>query len=127
MPDYKMTPEYQKILTEMIGEKFHKYIMHNEHYLICSCGQKAELGSDFSDKHIKLSNRTFTTDTDMMKVFRWLVDNGKWASFSSYAMDVGLQDKTSPDFVTICFESWLFYDSERFCCLVAMAKKEGVI
>ncbi len=106
MTDYKMTPEYQKILTEMLGECWIN-VDYNEQY---------PLGNKM--------NCSFTTDSDMMKVFRWLVDNGKWVKFFMWA-DRKYWKTDSVEGITLV--PWLFYDSERFCCLAAQAKKEGVV
>jgi hypothetical protein len=132
MTDYKMTAEYQKILTEMIGECRHEKVscekIPDTSYAIyrCSCGAG---GDSYALKyHLENNgNRSFTTDPDMMKVFRWLVDEEKWEKIRNYLMKYYgfalLQDNTTlKDYI-----AWLFYDAERFNVLAAEAKKEGVI
>jgi hypothetical protein len=59
--------------------------------------------------------RSFTTDADMMALFRKMVDNKEYDKFRfttkerlTFALPVGVFD-----------EQWLFYDPERFCYLVA--------
>jgi hypothetical protein len=85
-----------------------------------------------------MDNRTFTTPDDMMKVFRWLVDNGKWEKFGGYnnrdcyarlrwRKEVYPYIDETSDNEYKCYLTWLFYNPERFCCLVAQAKKEGVL
>jgi hypothetical protein len=133
---YRMTNEYQKILTKMIGEKLHEIISEQPYEVDtvivgslyrCSCGY--DFHSNVINKHFIVANRTFTDDSDMMKVFRWLVD-GKWEDFYKYIVPVYKKDNNI-GYYTIVFGvtifAWLFYDAERFCCLVAEAKKEGVI
>lgn len=110
MTEYKMTPEYCKVLTEMIGEP----IKGNGDVYNC-------IARTWTPSH-EIKTSTFTTDTDMMKVFRWLVDNGKWEDFWIYASGYG-----NSSFSPHEFTAWLFCDSERFNILVAMSKLEGVI
>lgn len=70
------------------------------------------------------AHRTFTTDADMMALFRKMVDKGEWFmhgnkyddSFCVYSYVIyGLQHADDPSEYT----AWLFYEPERFCCLVA--------
>jgi hypothetical protein len=118
---YKMTPERQKLLTEMIGECWHEFPSKTK----CKCGM-----SLFSYPTGKNFHRTFTTDTDMMKVFRWL-KTGTWVDWFNFKDFVKV--KWEKDFwerkeeLREPFEYWLMSDAERFCCLVAQAKLEGVI
>ena len=132
---YKMTEEYQKILTEMIGECWHDDLKLNSDSRI-----ERERKCPKCNKYLIyafMDNRTFTTPDDMMKVFRWLVDNGKWEGFViSLSKRVPLAlpcincKRRKIDCITLdgflCphFTAWLFYNPERFCCLVAQAKKE---
>jgi len=107
---YKMTPKYQKVLTELIGEKW--------------------INIDYSEQYplSNKMNRTFTTDPDMMKAFRCLVDNGKWVDFLDWVYCERYEQHIEKLFENIClFHAWLKYDAERFCCLVAQAKEEVVI
>jgi hypothetical protein len=118
---YKMNAEYQKVLTEMIRECWHIATWKPANtetpsgYWECSCGKR-------TSGIPSCKNRTFTTDPEMMKVFRWLVDNGKWEDFWIYASGYG-----NSSFNPHEFTAWLFCDSERFNVLVAMSKLEGVI
>lgn len=104
---YKMTPERAKALTEMIGEEYSEGLV----------------GLPFEHECKTYSNRTFVTDEDMMKVFRWLVDEGKYEAFMTYAHEIWDRESDSKS----RFIAWLFYDAERFNVLVAMALEEGVI
>jgi hypothetical protein len=106
---YKMTDEYRQILTAMIGEE--------------SDGG-ATCVSNFK---IILPNRDFTTDSDMMKVFRWLVVNGKWDKFISFATGKYIIAVQNIHKSHVEMYAWIFYDAERFNVLAAMAKKEGVL
>ena len=112
---YKMTDEYQKILTEMIGE-----IINCDYQDPCTLPKCNEL----CKYRIKEEARTFTTPDDKDVVFRWLVDNGKWEKFAPWATNKYWAEDNDNGFT---FLPWLFYDAERFCCLAAMAKKEGVL
>ena len=94
------------------------------------------------------SNRKFTTDKDMMDVFRSLVDSGQWSDFYFYANKIYRQDKNvlneynlirrkfkmqeiayiyDDEYEEQDYVAWLIYNPERFCCLVAQAIEEGVI
>lgn len=126
---YKMTPEYQKLLTEMIGEKLHKQIESKQGIfvqLVCSCGQIL-LSYEAMSRHISLCNRTFRTPDDMHKVFRWLVDNGKHWDLYNYAESIYITKEVIGYAWVAEIFAWLFYDPERFNVLVAMAREEGVI
>jgi transposase-like protein len=81
------------------------------------------------DKNFTLKdNHSFTTDADMMKVFRWLVDNGKWNKFKyCCVVNKAHLDDDSDTAKIIENDTWLHYNSERFNVLAAMAKMEGVI
>lgn len=127
---YKMTEEYKKILTEMIGECFHEKLgLDMPHSILIQddrFGGRYQIneykchkcGKNFTLKDI----RTFITDPDMMKVFRWLVVNGKYDVFDTFTWQV-----RNGDNARVHHNVWLFYDTERFCCLAAMAKKENII
>ena len=104
---YKITDEYQKVLAEMIDED-----------------SQLEPCKRCKPTHYELKQRTFTTDADMMKVFRWLVDNGKWEKFLMWATNKYWAEDNDNGFT---FLPWLFYDSERFCFLAAEAKKENIV
>lgn len=113
---YKMTPERQKLLTEMIGECWHLQDENQGAFTCKKCKKSIDPALWW--------NRTFTTDKDMMDVFRKLVDSEKWINFYDFALwrhtSYSVEDGD-------LFSEWLFYNPERFCCLVAMALKEGVI
>ena len=123
---YKMTPEYQKVLTEMIGECWHENTIHiASGYRCLECGEVFL----FKERIEKCNRRSFQTDSDMMKVFRWLVDNGKWLTFKNYTAQRIFISDSPIIFESATFDdhiySWLFYDAERFNCLVAQCKMEG--
>ncbi len=119
MNDYKMTPERCKLLTEMIGECWHDYEpIGDSGWSICTkCCWKVI-------SNLAL-NHTFTTPDDMHKVFTWLVDKGYHHDIYMYAESIYQKEVSRTVWVAEIF-AWLFYDAERFCCIVAIAK-EGVI
>jgi hypothetical protein len=59
-------------------------------------------------------DRSFTTDADMMALFRKMVDTNKWVEFSHTAIEKFRKEKVAGS-----YNAWLFYEPERFCCLVA--------
>lgn len=121
---YKMTEQHQKVLTEMIGEKWHEiHYRQKPLMLVCKCGEKVN-NLITGNYHV---NRTFTTDPDMMKVFRWLVDSDKIYTFYDYCFVVWIEKIAPEEIDESFFIAWLFYDAERFNCLVAQCKMEGVI
>jgi hypothetical protein len=120
---YKMTPEYQKVLTKMIGEDYHEPTDYGDACVIGGCCEYKS--TEMILAHCEISNRTFTTDADMMKVFRWLVDNGKWSDFFTWF--ARRKETTTLYLKHSTWPTWLFYDAERFCCLVAQCKMEGVV
>jgi len=124
MTEYKMTDEYQKVLTEMIGEEW----IEREEVLYSFIVNDIFYSKQYYPMVYK--NRTFTTDADMMKVFRSLKTETwvDWFNFKNFA-----KIKWEKDFwarkeeLREPFEYWWMSDSERFCCLVAQCKMEGVI
>ena len=100
----KLNDERRKVLTEYLGECWHEGRMPiNCGYRCVKCG----------DTYVV--NRTFDTDADMMALFRKMVDMKKYDEFRfltkerlTFALPFGTFGET-----------WLFYDSERFCNLVA--------
>lgn len=136
MTDYKMTDEYRKILTEMIGECRHEdNSLGMPHSILIQYDnfegryQINEYKCHKCSKNFTLKDiRTYTTDSDMMEVFRCLVGNRKCDIFIDWVSRKTTHYKECNCFREWCqFFAWLFYDAERFCCLTAMAKKEGVI
>jgi len=102
---HKLNDDRRKLITEkLLGEEL-------------SLGL---VGMPFTHAGKTRSNRTFTTDTDMMVVFRKLVDTGKYDIFK-------FTIKTKLTFVLpigTFKEEWLFYEPERFCWLVSEWMKE---
>jgi len=126
MTEYKMTDKYRKVLTEMIGECWHEFPDYGsqKEYKYIGCPHtclKCKKGHNLCI----ITNRTFTADEDIMKVFRWLVDNGKFEILceSEIIREHYMNDTHDNKYLI----AWLIYDDKRFCCLVAMAKLEGVI
>lgn len=95
MKEYKLTDEQRKMLTELLGEKWR--VITTPH---------ASIGGNCDCDFCKIDNRTFATDSDMMAVYRKLVDNNMWDSFywSSGIDEIPI--------------SGLFYIPETFCWLV---------
>jgi len=106
---YKLDDDRRKLITEkLLGE----------------CWEEMSDGvvqiNKFGMPYTSIPNRTFTTDTDMMVVFRKLVDTGKYDIFK-------FTIKTKLTFVLpigTFKEEWLFYEPERFCWLVSEWMKE---
>lgn len=125
MIEYKMTEEKRKVLTEWMGECWHEEDIeytkkairdprHRSVFAICSKCKKT-YGRSKRD-------RTFTTDADMMAVFRAIRDKGIWNQFEPYCWKKselkGLEGLDE-------FMPWLFLDNpERACCLAAMFLEE---
>ena len=94
---YKLDDDRRKLITEkLLGE----------------CWEEMSAGvvqiNKFGMPYTSIPNRTFTTDTDMMTVFRKLVDLGKWEAFVSWK-------NITPR---------IFLRPERFCWLVSAWMKE---
>ena len=117
MTDYKMTDEWRKLLTEkLLGECWHEWELTRRGNHKCKhCGY-------ISFRDFFPSQRSFTTDTDMLVVFRKIRDVGKWKEFHDY---IGDKFVLTIPIACICyhcaeFSEWLFLDNpERACCLVA--------
>lgn len=79
-----LTEAQCKRLTLFLGECWHEDQSSIYHPCCCSCGK--EYGEDiyrcFTD-HLELSNRTFTTQADMMDLYKKLHEVGKWGEFIS--------------------------------------------
>jgi hypothetical protein len=117
-----ITDKQRKLLTEeMLGECWHEGIVIDEKHtniFYCSCkAVKTFLGNDLR-KHCKELNRSFDTDADMMALFRKLVNSLNFGAFQNFAY------KRFDDPHNFTLTEWLFYDPERFCCLVAEWWKE---
>lgn len=120
MTEHKMTDEMRKMLTEWMGECWHEEDIeytkkairdprHRSVFAICSKCKKT-YGRSKRD-------RTFTTDADMMTVFRAIRDKGKLRDFINYVCS--RVEATIPR-QPVYFMQWLFIDNpERACCLAA--------
>jgi hypothetical protein len=112
MTDYKMTDEMRKKLTEFLGERWHVPYRFWDY----GCGMMREV-----------TNRTFTTDADMMAVFRKIRDVGKLSNFDMFCQDIFLEYTGYDNICDMCneYQNWLFLDNpERACCLAAMFLEE---
>jgi hypothetical protein len=121
---YKLTDERRKILTEkVLGECWHEVTIgyHDGMVSKCSCGARGCMARFECGKN----NRLFTTDTDMMAVFRKLVDTGGWFTVNNCFWDYSFfnwredRDNDQRD-----YSAWLFYNPERFCWLCSEWLKE---
>lgn len=115
----KLDDERRKLLTKYLGECFFESKNPNEKYTRQRClNCKKSL-----DGHVK--NRTFTTDTDMMALFRRMVDNKEWFNsdnnFWDYAFYIWQADRSNDK---QDYSAWLFYIPERFCFLVSKWLRE---
>lgn len=105
----KLTDERCRALTGYLCE------CHHEGRMPINCGYRCVKCGD-----TYVANRTFDNDADMMALFRRLVITGNWHSYSNknsfwkYSYDTWEKTTKEQDYAT-----WLFYDSERFCNLVA--------
>jgi len=119
----KLTTEDCKLLTEWLGECWHEYDVDGHSALFVDKTKKCIICGKKVSRY--KTNRTFCTDKDMMDVFRKLVDRSEYKKFKkSYIVRdewIGAHEKWDS------LEDWLFYSPERFCKLVAMAIREGVI
>ena len=130
---YKMTDTYRKVLTEMIGEKFHKITTELNPdcdgwmWSTCICGKDKWFDHSLDACH---RNRTFQTDHDMMKVFRHLKKERLFIKFMTGEI-VCAELKQEDDYWNLKGDKhvieWLMDDAERFCVLVAQWKMEGGI
>ena len=103
MNEYKITDEMRKMLTEFLGE----------------CWRTRETWYD-CDKAMHCHRRTFTSDSDMLAVFRKIRDDGKWGRFWDWAYIRFVFNDDMGDNA-----SWLFLDNpERACVLAAMFLEE---
>jgi hypothetical protein len=121
MTDYKMTEEMRKLLTEkLLGGCWHEPIS----LTACTCQRTGIVNSYI---HCSNMNRTFTTDANMMAVFRKIRDKGKWADFINYAR-IAYKNSFNLLWKYVWeekFTEWLFLDNpERACCLAAMFLEE---
>jgi hypothetical protein len=125
---YTLTDEQKKALTEMMGLYWHEweriYYAKDDYDTICLSCNRALV--DYKSHQ----NRTFTTDADMMDLFRWLVDKGEWKDFTAFAYEQWIESLKFPDTEEkegfAIYVTWLFYKPDRFCWLVNKAR-EGVI
>ena len=113
-----MTDEHKKLLTEeVLGECWHERRTEDvgkkpwdlSHCV--KCGELVKLQS--------FDRRTFDNAADMMALFRKLVDNDE---FRKFRYDTWLKGETVNAQNPIT--EWLFYNPERFCCLVAQWLEE---
>lgn len=113
MTGYKMTDEKRKRLTEKLLDKcWHEWVAKGVYTECSKCGEI---------NLTETENRTFTTDADMLAVFRKIRDVGKLRHFFVYAIDRKGSDIEDWDEL-MC---WLFLDNpERACCLAAMFWEE---
>jgi hypothetical protein len=114
MTDYKMTEEMRKLLTEkLLGGCWHEPIS----LTACTCQRTGIVNSYI---HCSNMNRTFTTDANMMAVFRKIEGNGLWDFYMLFVDKVYRESKSY-----VGLTAWLFLDNpERACCLAAMWLEE---
>lgn len=113
MTEYKMNNEMRKMLTEkLLEECWHEPIS----LTACTCQRTGIVNSYI---HCSNMNRTFTTDANMLAVFRKIRDIGMWDPFIACAFhkyDLGSM---------YGFTEWLFLDNpERALCIVSMWLEE---
>lgn len=103
-----MTDEQKKRLTLYLGDP-----EATSEYTVANNG-------DLVSVRTVIKDRTFDTDADMMALFRKIVDKGEYDSFYLPLLSSLWHRKGDA-----LFSTWLFYDPERFCCLVAQWLEEG--
>ena len=123
MTDYKMTDEWRKLLTEkLLGECWHikKEPRTMSGYICERCGDYTKWGSGYDVN----GNRTFTSDADMLAVFRKIRDVGKWDEFYWWSVKYFTESKDDIGGGNSSYMRWLLDDPERACCLAAMFLEE---
>jgi len=75
---YKMTPEYQKLLTEMIGECWHEF-EPLDNGIIPQC-KKCSMSMLFP----WTKNRTFTEPKDKQDLLEKVIEKGEWLEWLDY-------------------------------------------
>lgn len=117
-----MNDEMRRKLTEYLGECWHEDQSSIYHPNTCNCGK--EYGEDRYGMlldHIRFSNRTFTTRTDMMDLYEAIWKNKHYfPNFHDYAVEIW-SELSPPTEQWDSFTAWLFcldgkYD--RGCRLV---------
>ena len=119
MTEYKMNDEWRKKLTEkLLGECWHikKEPRTMAGYICEKCEDFIKWGSGYDVN----GNRIFTSDADMLAVFRKIEGNGLWDFYMLFADKVYRESKSY-----VGLTAWLFLDNpERACCLAAMWLEE---
>ena len=101
-----MTDEQRKALKEYLGEPY-----ATSEYTVANNG-------DLVSVRTVIGEHSFTTDADMMALFRKMVDYLNFGAFQNFAY------KYFNEYPNYTFTEWLFYDPSRFCRLVAQWLKE---
>jgi hypothetical protein len=102
-----LTDADRKKLTEFLGECWHHITDHCvagvwKHWWECDCGEKRFI--DYIQALGHATNCTFTTEADMLAVYRKLVETGKWDEFCGEAHKC----KYNPPYAWNDFFAWLF-------------------
>ncbi len=90
----------------------------------CVCGRECEWPRETLDEHIKRKNRTFDNQDDMMELYRYIYEDGKWNTFESeiYAR-VFIPCYYEENIFANNFNAWLFCLGDEYyesrCKLVA--------
>ena len=116
--------DWKKFLAEQVlKECWHKsaggYLSQK-----CVCGRECEWPRETLDEHIKRKNRTFENQDDMMELYRYIYEDGKWNNFESeiYAR-VFIPYYYEGNILANNFNAWLFCldgaDYEDRCKMVA--------
>ena len=101
-----MTDVQRKALKEYLGEPY-----ATSEYTVANNG-------DLVSVRTVIGEHSFTTDADMMALFRKLVNSLNFGAFQNFAY------KRFDDPKNYTLIEWLFYNPERFCCLVAQWLEE---
>ena len=105
-----MTDDDRKMLTEYLGECWHKHIVDSDSPIDCSCGSPG-----IHD------NRTFTTWGDLGALVCKMVERGDWGIFANHVAkeEWNAYEYSNPEWLRCDFTSWLITDPARTCNLIA--------
>jgi len=107
----KLTDHQKRVLTELFGECFHEWEWIPGNGLHCkNCPIDIYGGNPTYTQVMPVpTNRSFTTDADMLAVYRALFKKGMWEEFCNYMMDLYVMDHNLDSIEdSILFTAWLF-------------------
>jgi len=120
MSNERLTDETRKRLTEFLGECWHKYVWVIKEDKLSKFGCWECAGCNHATQYHERQkrNRSFTTEADLMALYRAIWKEGKWGEFENYAYQksYGLGNKSPLPFIAwlLCLDG----DYERGCGMV---------